>query len=73
MILIAFFSYITAKSLSDPESSVVVLFVVFAFFTLFQILSFRLAYERHIGEIFIDNCLMVTRHSRLMVDDIIVY
>ena len=31
MILIAFFSYITAKSLSDPESSVVVLFVVFAY------------------------------------------
>lgn len=30
MILIAFFSYITAKSLSDPKSSVVVLFVLFA-------------------------------------------
>jgi hypothetical protein len=27
MILIAFFSYITAKSLSDPESSEIVLFV----------------------------------------------
>jgi len=51
MILIAFFSYITTKSLSDPKFSVVVLFVVFAFLILFQILSFRLTYERHTGEI----------------------
>ena len=47
MILIAFFSYITVKSLPDPGTSVVVLFVVFA---LLNIISDFVIFTSHLRE-----------------------